>query len=60
VNDTFYRTMVLFRDIIEVADLPNSNGCPMVRIVASDGYRIGLIAIKANRLRPAVAADRLG
>lgn len=49
-----------FRHIIEIADLPNGNGRPMLLIVAPDGRGIRLAPIDRDRLRHAVAANGLG
>jgi len=56
---TFYCSMVLFHDVIELFDFTNCAARAVLRIIALDGRLIGRAPVDGDLLRHAVLADRL-
>jgi hypothetical protein len=59
-GDPFDGAMVLFDDIIEIFHLADDDRGPVLRIIASDGSRIGLAAIDGDLLGHPMTTDGLG
>jgi len=57
--DPFNGSMILFYHIIQVFDLTNGDGRPVLGVVAFDGGFIGVAAVNRDRFGDAVAADGL-
>ena len=56
-GDPLHAAMILFDDVIQIFHLAEDNRGPVLRIIASDGGRIGLAAIDGDRLAHPMAAD---
>jgi hypothetical protein len=51
--------MILLDHIIQIFDLTNGDGCPVLCVVAFDGRFIGVAAVNRDRFGETVPADGL-